>query len=49
MISDCTGLFECNSGMCVPAEYQCDWADDCGDNSDEAACDQHECEPWQFR
>ena len=30
--------FTCNNGKCIPAEYECDNENDCGDGSDEAGC-----------
>ncbi|XP_052813290.1 low-density lipoprotein receptor-related protein 2-like isoform X2 [Mya arenaria] len=29
--------FSCDNGRCIPLTYQCDFDDDCGDNSDEKA------------
>ena len=33
-----SGQFKCSNGNCVPASYQCDRGNDCGDNSDEINC-----------
>ena len=30
--------FTCDNGDCIPAFYECDAFDDCGDNSDEDHC-----------
>ena len=30
--------FSCSNGKCIPPKSQCDYADDCGDNSDEEHC-----------
>ena len=30
--------FHCDNGRCIPSSYQCDYLDDCGDNSDEEGC-----------
>ncbi|XP_063833942.1 sortilin-related receptor-like [Ostrinia nubilalis] len=37
------GLWRCGSGACVPPRALCDGADDCGDYSDERACNVDEC------
>ena len=29
--------FKCDNGRCIPADWQCDFDNDCGDNSDEKA------------
>ena len=34
-------LFECTNGRCIPYEEVCDFADNCGDNSDEEPCINH--------
>ena len=33
----CDG-FHCDNGRCIPWDWQCDYEDDCEDNSDEANC-----------
>ena len=37
-ITDCTGMFTCGNGMCIPADYVCDESSDCDDSSDESYC-----------
>ena len=32
------GQFRCSSGRCIPAHWQCDADNDCGDMSDEINC-----------
>ncbi|XP_061377044.1 sortilin-related receptor-like isoform X3 [Danaus plexippus] len=31
-------MFKCDNGVCLPYWWRCDGTNDCGDNSDEAAC-----------
>ncbi|XP_022097778.1 MAM and LDL-receptor class A domain-containing protein 1-like isoform X1 [Acanthaster planci] len=33
--------FVCGNGVCIPDALKCDYSDDCGDNSDEASCDDY--------
>lgn len=40
----CPGLFSCKNGGCVSWESLCNGQNDCGDYSDEAACNVNECE-----
>ncbi|XP_069108702.1 low-density lipoprotein receptor-related protein 2-like isoform X5 [Argopecten irradians] len=43
------GQFECRNKNCTYGFRVCDLVDDCGDNSDEEACDERRCEAWQFK
>ncbi|XP_059895450.1 LOW QUALITY PROTEIN: low-density lipoprotein receptor-related protein 2a [Gadus macrocephalus] len=36
-------VFTCGNGRCVPYHYRCDHYDDCGDGSDETACQFRPC------
>jgi hypothetical protein len=41
----CNNAFLCGNGACVTNYYKCDFANDCGDNSDEQNCDkQKQCD-----
>jgi len=49
---NCTGeQFKCGNNLCVSQMWTCDGVNDCGDNSDEAHCKNHnQCSaPGQFR
>lgn len=35
--------FKCKNDRCIPKEWTCDKADDCGDNSDESTTDGPRC------
>ncbi|MPC07725.1 MAM and LDL-receptor class A domain-containing protein 1 [Portunus trituberculatus] len=34
----CNDMFQCENGECVPLDYVCNFANDCGDGTDETMC-----------
>uniref|UniRef100_A0A663N6G7 Prolow-density lipoprotein receptor-related protein 1 n=1 Tax=Athene cunicularia TaxID=194338 RepID=A0A663N6G7_ATHCN len=40
--------FRCKNNRCVPGRWQCDYDNDCGDNSDEESCTPRPCSESEF-
>lgn len=40
--------FQCANGRCIPSNWMCDAENDCGDNSDEADCEDRTCSGSEF-
>ena len=44
LLEGCTdSQFTCDNGNCIPATWECDTDNDCGDNSDEVGCGKDYC------
>ncbi|KAK9512535.1 hypothetical protein O3M35_000936 [Rhynocoris fuscipes] len=41
-------MFSCKNNNCIPNLWRCDGENDCGDNSDEAHCEEKSCAPSTF-
>lgn len=41
--------FHCDNGKCIPGRWQCDYDNDCNDNSDERNCTMRICSESEFR